>query len=490
MKTALRLSKSEIVDYIYITIALVFYAAGVTLFLLPYGVTTGGVTGIASLIYFATGFEVQNSYLMMNATLLILAVRIIGWKFCIKTIYGVLLLTFYMWALQRLIENPDGTLPKLVGDQSFMAVVLGAILEGIALGIAFAHNGSTGGTDIVAAIVNKYKDMSLGHLMMIMDCLIISSCYFIFHDWEKIVFGFTALIISGLTLDHVMYSTRKSVQFFIFSRNYAKIANILNEEGFGVTVLDGTGWYTQTERKVIVLIVRKRQSGHIFGLIKSIDPYAFVSMNNCQGVYGEGFDTMKAKIKMKPTLVFATNNLHKLEEVRAIIGDKFEIRSLEDIGCRIDIPETGSTFRENALQKAQFVKKFYGFDCFADDSGLECTALGGEPGVYSARYAGGKGHDSEANMDKLLRNLDGKEDRSARFTTVIALIYNGENHFFEGNVNGHIINEKKGNGGFGYDPIFIPDGYDKTFAELGEETKNAISHRAIAAGKLGQFLNT
>ncbi len=488
MKEKFNVIFGSVKDYIYIAIALLFYAVGVTLFLLPYQITTGGVTGISSLIYYATGFEVQNTYLIINAILLVLAIKIVGWKFCVKTIYGVGVLTIYLWAAQRLVEDPvTGELPRLVGDQSFMAVVLGAILEGIALGISFSHNGSTGGTDIIAAIINKYKDVSLGHALMIMDCMIISSCYFVFHDWEKIVFGFTALIISGLTLDHVMYSTRQSVQFFIFSRNYSKIATKLNEMGFGVTVLDGTGWYTQTERKVVVLIARKRQSNRIFMSIKSIDPYAFVSMNNCQGVYGEGFDVMKVKLKQKPTLVFATNNENKLKEVRAMLGEKYEIRSLKDIGCNVDIPETADTFEGNARQKVEFVKKFYGFDCFADDSGLQVNALGGEPGVYSARYAG-EDHNFEANNNKLLLNLQGKEDRSARFVTVIALYYEGKIHYFEGSVNGHIAEERRGDGGFGYDPIFVPDGYDQTFSELGNDIKNKISHRAEAVNKLSEFL--
>ena len=489
MKEAFKSVFGDYKDYIFIAIALLFYAIGVTLFLLPYQITTGGVTGIASLIFYATGFEIQNTYLIINAILLVLAIRIVGWKFCIKTIYGVGVVTIYLWLAQRLVEDPvTGELPRLVGDQSFMAVVLGAILEGIALGISFAHNGSTGGTDIIAAIVNKYKDVSLGHIMMIIDCLIISSCYFIFHDWEKIVFGFTALIISGLTLDHVMYSTRQSVQFFIFSRNYSKIASKLNEMGFGVTVLDGTGWYTHTERKVIVLIARKRQSNRIFSYIKSIDPYAFVSMNNCQGVYGEGFDVMKVKLKQKPTLVFATNNENKLSEVRAMLGRKYEIRSLKDIGCDVEIPETSDTFEGNARLKVDFVKKYYGFDCFADDSGLQVTALGGEPGVLSARYAGD--HDSDANNDKLLLNLKDKKDRSARFVTVIALEYKGKTYSFEGSVDGRIIEERRGEGGFGYDPVFVPDGYDKTFAELGDDVKNKISHRAEAVKKLCDFLES
>jgi XTP/dITP diphosphohydrolase len=214
-------------------------------------------------------------------------------------------------------------------------------------------------------------------------------------------------------------------------------------------------------------------------------------MGNVQGVYGEGFDQIKARAmnKGKKTIVFASNNQHKLEEIRAILGDKFEIRSLEDIGCNSDIPETSGTLEGNALQKAEFVKKFYGYDCFADDTGLECDALGGEPGVLSARYAGGDGHDSEANMQKLLGNLKGKDNRSAQFRTVIALIYNDKTYYFDGTVRGRIIDEKKGNGGFGYDPIFVPDGYDKTFAELGSDVKNTISHRALAVDKLAKFLN-
>ena len=192
-------------------------------------------------------------------------------------------------------------------------------------------------------------------------------------------------------------------------------------------------------------------------------------------------------------LVFASNNAHKLEEIRTILGTQYEVKSLKDIGCEVDIPETGSTFRENALQKATYVKEHFGFDCFADDSGLQVEALGGEPGVYSARYAvkNGvqvEGNKDEANMNVLLEKLANEENRKACFRTSIALIFEGETHFFDGTVEGHIIREKRGNGGFGYDPIFIPDGYDKTFAELGNEVKNGISHRARAVAKLSDFL--
>ena len=186
-------------------------------------------------------------------------------------------------------------------------------------------------------------------------------------------------------------------------------------------------------------------------------------------------------------IVFATNNQHKLSEIRQILGGRVEVLSLNDIGCNVDIPETGSTLEENALQKAQYVYDHYHIDCFADDTGLEVDALNGAPGVYSARYAG-DGHDSEANMTKLLNELGENNNRSARFRTVIALIQQGEVHEFEGIVNGEIIRERRGGEGFGYDPIFQPDGYDQTFAELGLDIKNQISHRARATRKFAEYL--
>jgi XTP/dITP diphosphohydrolase len=188
-------------------------------------------------------------------------------------------------------------------------------------------------------------------------------------------------------------------------------------------------------------------------------------------------------------LVFATNNAHKLEEIRAILGEKVEILSLKDIHCDTDIPETADTLEGNAALKAEFIYKHYGLDCFADDTGLEVEALGGAPGVYSARYAGGEGHDSEANMKKLLKELSGETNRKAQFRTAICLIEGGEEHLFEGVVKGEIIEEKRGNSGFGYDPVFVPEGFSQTFAELGAEIKNQISHRARAVQCLCEYLN-
>ena len=186
-------------------------------------------------------------------------------------------------------------------------------------------------------------------------------------------------------------------------------------------------------------------------------------------------------------IVVATNNAHKLKEIAAILGQEIELLSLKDIQCFADIPETADTLEGNARQKAMYIYENYGMDCFADDTGLEVEALGGAPGVYSARYAG-DGHDSEANMQKLLKELAGKENRKAQFRTVICLIRNGKEHLFEGIVKGEIIQEKRGGAGFGYDPIFVPEGYDLTFAELGDDVKNTISHRARAVEKLCQFL--
>ncbi len=188
-------------------------------------------------------------------------------------------------------------------------------------------------------------------------------------------------------------------------------------------------------------------------------------------------------------IVFATNNKHKLEELRQIAGDKLDILGLKDIGCDVDIPETGDTLESNALQKARYVHEHYGIDCFADDTGLEVDALGGEPGVRSARYAPGEGHDSTANMALLLRNMDGVTDRKARFRTVIALITDGKEHIFEGKVEGDIMEAPSGEQGFGYDPVFRPRGWAKTFAEASPEEKNSVSHRGRAVRRLLSFIN-
>ena len=187
-------------------------------------------------------------------------------------------------------------------------------------------------------------------------------------------------------------------------------------------------------------------------------------------------------------IVFATNNTHKLEEIRRMLQGSHQIVSLAEIGCHEDIPEEQDTLEGNALQKARYIKQHYGYDCFADDTGLEIDALGGRPGVYSARYAG-EAKDSEANMRKVLAEMQGHSDRRARFRTVIALILGNEEHLFEGKVEGEILTARQGSAGFGYDPVFRPDGYDRSFAEMDPDTKNSISHRSEATRKLAAFLN-
>lgn len=186
-------------------------------------------------------------------------------------------------------------------------------------------------------------------------------------------------------------------------------------------------------------------------------------------------------------LVFATNNRHKLDEVRAIVGDRVEVLSLNDIDCHDDIPETADTLQGNALIKARYIYEKYGVDCFADDTGLEVEALDGKPGVYSARYAGEECC-SEANMQKLLHNLTGKTNRNAQFRTVIALIIKGEERLFNGIVKGTITEEKRGDSGFGYDPIFVPEGFSESFAQMSGEQKNSISHRYRATEQLSDYL--
>lgn len=192
---------------------------------------------------------------------------------------------------------------------------------------------------------------------------------------------------------------------------------------------------------------------------------------------------------MKRKLVFATNNPHKLSEVSAILGDKIELLSLKQIGCDVDIPETADTLEGNARLKATFINHNYRLDVFADDTGLEIEALNNQPGVYSARYAG-TDKDSKANMRKVLHELQGVENRKARFRTAISLILDGHEYLFEGIIHGHIIEEERGQAGFGYDPIFVPHGYNQTFAQLGDDVKNTISHRALAVNKLAEFLAT
>ena len=284
-------------DYLAITLGLILYSLGWAMFLLPYQITTGGVTGISAIIYYATGVEIQVSYFFINAIFLGFALKILGPKFSVKTIYAIFMLTFLLWFFQWILKDENGNLPQLLGPgQDFMACVIGAGMLGFGIGIVFCNNGSTGGTDIIAWIINKYKDVTLGRMMMYCDIVIISSCYFIFHDWRRVLFGFCVLFIMSIVIDYVINSARQSVQFLIFSKEYEKIAEgISTKIDRGVTLLSGQGWYSKQDIKVVVVLAKKTQSLDIFRLVKDIDPNAFISQSNVVGVYGEGFDKLKVK---------------------------------------------------------------------------------------------------------------------------------------------------------------------------------------------------
>jgi len=362
----------EMKDYFFIAVGVMLYATGVTLFMLPYGLTTGGVAGISSIVYYATGVEVQVTYIAINSILLLIAIKVLGLKFIIKTLYAVAVMTFSLWLFQRLAEHPSPDnpakmiLPKLIGDEAFMACVLAGIAEGLGLAFCFENNGSTGGTDIIALIVNKYRQMTLGTVIMVCDIIIISSCYFVFHDWYKVIYGFVMLIICSITLDYAIRRRHQSVQFMIFSRNPEAIADAIVRTGHGVTILDGTGWFTKTNRKVVVSIMRLRDQISMLRMLKNIDPYAFVSMTDASGVWGEGFDAMKVgdRQKKRRILVCATNNMIKIDDARAALGDSYDVRSLLEVGCDTRQDFYSVILGQAPVKRCSFVKKFFGFDCF------------------------------------------------------------------------------------------------------------------------------
>ena len=280
----------ELKDYLMIAIGLIFYGVGWTVFLLPNDITSGGVPGISSIVYWAVGIPVQYTYFVINAFLLALSLRILGFKFSIKTIFAVFTLTFFLSVIQKLTEGTH-----LLSDQPFMACVLGATLCGIGLGIAFTCNGSTGGTDIIAAIINKYRDITLGRVIMLCDLIIISSSYFVLQDMEKVLYGFVTLFVCSFMLDQVVNGSRQSVQFFIISKKYEEIAKEINALHRGVTLIDAKGFYTGQEQPMMFVLAKRRQSTTIFRIINDIDPDAFVSQSAVIGVYGNGFDHIKVK---------------------------------------------------------------------------------------------------------------------------------------------------------------------------------------------------
>lgn len=279
---------NEVKDYTIITLGLMCYTFGWTAFLVSNEIITGGVTGLSAIIYFGTNIPVPVSYFTINGILLIAAIRVIGWQYCIRSIFGVIMTTIQLSIWAYYIKEP------LIKDEPFMSCIIGGIMLGVGIGLAFTRNGSTGGTDIIAAIINKYKPITLGRSILYCDLLIISSSYILFHDLEKILFGFVVLAVSTYSCDLLINGIRQSIQLLIFSEKYEEIADHINRDiKRGVTILDGMGWYSKQPKKVIVVLAKRTESTSIFRLVKQIDSHAFISQSNVIGVYGEGFDKIK-----------------------------------------------------------------------------------------------------------------------------------------------------------------------------------------------------
>ncbi len=293
-------------DYAVITIAMLMGVLGLNLFLLPNQITMGGIMGVASIVYWGMGIPAQDTYFVLNGLLLIAALRVLGWRFCAKTIYAVIVFTIGSMVLQSVMP-PD---LHLLADQKFMACMVGAVFMGTSVGLGLSAGGSTGGSDVIAAMVHKYRDVSLGHIILFFDLAIITSSYVVLRDWEKVLYGYVLLFIISFCVDHVVNSLRRSVQFFIISDKYQEIGEAINKiADRGCSTLNGNGFYTKKGIKVIFCIAKKSESSFIFDLIDEIDPNAFVAQSAVIGVYGQGFDRVKVRKKIN------------LQEIKEKIGE-------------------------------------------------------------------------------------------------------------------------------------------------------------------------
>ncbi|MDR1499533.1 MAG: YitT family protein [Tannerellaceae bacterium] len=276
-------------DYLVIVLGTLLYGFGFNGFILSNEIVTGGLSGISALIFFATSVPVSVSYFLINIVLLAFAFKALGYKFILKTVFGVVALSVSLSLFEWLLGSEP-----IIRDEPFMSILIGGGICGTGLGLIFSANGSTGGTDIVAAIINKHKNISMGMGLMLFDFVIISSSYLLFHDVEKIVFGFVEMGVNSFVLDRIINANRQSVQFLIFSQKYDEITErIIKDLGRGCTLLSGEGGYSQKPTKVVVLLAKKSESVAIFRLIKEIDGEAFISQSVVRGVYGEGFDRIK-----------------------------------------------------------------------------------------------------------------------------------------------------------------------------------------------------
>jgi len=275
-------------DYALILLGLILYALGLIGFIKPGGIVTGGLTGIALLVEYGSGIPLQYTYFLVNLSLLVVALKLLGVKFLVKTIYGVIVLTILLTIFQTYIKEP------IVKDEPLLSGVIGAMLCGSGIGLVFSSNGSTGGTDIIIALINKYKNIAFGRGMLLCDFFIICCSYFVFQDYQKIVYGLIVMGVMTYSIDMVINGFRQSVQILIFSEKYETIATAINHElRRGCTILDGTGWYTKKPTKVIIVLAKRTEALEMFRLIKSIDEKAFISQSTVRGVYGEGFDKIR-----------------------------------------------------------------------------------------------------------------------------------------------------------------------------------------------------
>jgi uncharacterized membrane-anchored protein YitT (DUF2179 family) len=274
-------------DYTIISFGLLLYVLGWQLFLIPAEITGGGVSGISAVVFFATKIPVSLTFLVINAVLVLIAIKILGASFGVKTIYSIAVLTVFFAVFQSILEKP------LVYD-TFLSAVIGGMSGGIGLGIVFSRGGSTGGTDIFAMIIMKYRNVSPGKLIMLFDVIIIASSYFVFQSPEKLVYGYVSMWVVSYSLDSFLSGANRNAQMFIISKKYEEIADFINKEAIrGVTILSGTGWYTKEESKIVMSVVKKRETSAIFRKIKEIDPEAFITMGSVMGVYGQGFEQLK-----------------------------------------------------------------------------------------------------------------------------------------------------------------------------------------------------
>lgn len=283
----------NIKSYTIITFGLLMYTFAWIGFIIPHQITGGGVSGIGALIYYATGFPVGYTYFIVNVGLILIAIKVLGANFGLKTIYGVVVASLLLSVFQRFVTAP-------IVDDKFMSTILGGVLAGVGLGICFSQGGSTGGTDIIAMIINKYRNISPGRVILYCDIFIIGSSYFVLFELEPaqrietIVYGYVTMAITSYTLDAVLSGSKQSLQVFVFSRKYEQIADrISTEVARGVTVIDGQGWYSKEPQKVIITLVRKNEANDIYRIIKEIDPEAFISVATVMGVFGKGFERIK-----------------------------------------------------------------------------------------------------------------------------------------------------------------------------------------------------